>query len=165
MKKILTILIGLPASGKSTWRDRLDAGAQLVLSTDDMIEDAAKFFDTTYDAVFKTVIDTANKIYEESFTDALNAGVPIVLDRTNLSRKTRQQFIRRAKNKGYEVHAVNFARPETTAAHDEWNRRLSSRPGKTIPDFVLVDMFYNYTTGTLDEGFDIIQTVDTFHVG
>jgi hypothetical protein len=39
---------------------------------------------------------------------------------------------------------------------EEWNRRLDSRPGKTIPAHVLSSMIEHYEVPTEAEGFDKI---------
>lgn len=155
----LTILIGLPACGKSTWRNK-EPGR--VCSTDDIIELIADRIGTTYNEVFRDVIDEATGLFKRDLADAIATGGDIIIDRTNLTPKSRQQFIRQANNKGYTSHAVVFDRPTTRDQHDEWNRRLASRPGKTIPDSVLANMYESFTEPTLDEGFTTITFLNTF---
>ena len=157
--KNLTLLVGLPACGKTTWRE--SCGANVVLSTDDIIELVAKGANKTYDQVFDTVIDNATKFFNTCLEINLHEGSDIVIDRTNLSKKSRRRFLDAARHRGYTAHAVEFARPMTSAAHDEWNRRLE-RPGKTIPTNVLQTMFCSLQEPTLDEGFDSITHINAF---
>ena len=162
MTKRMFMLIGVPASGKSTFRDRtLHRNDWVTVSTDDLIEEAAKLRGGTYDSVFVDVIDVCTKIAKQKFYDATREGVPIIIDRTNLTPKSRAEWIKHAKRHGYEIVAVEFALPSTDAQHEQWNQRLV-RPGKSIPRHVLADMFRNYTPASLDEGFDFITCVNTW---
>lgn len=160
MTKILTLLIGLPASGKSTWRSHNAAGS-VALSTDDLIEEYAARQGETYNQVFADYIDAATTLFQNKFTAALNADQSIIIDRTNLTPKARDQYVRRARNRGYWIEGIVFRRPMTNLAHNEWNRRLV-RPGKIIPLPTLISMFRSFKNPTLEEGFDAINTLDTF---
>jgi hypothetical protein len=41
-------------------------------------------------------------------------------------------------------------------SQEEWNHRLDSRPGKTIPGYILSSMIEHYEVPTEAEGFDKI---------
>ena len=158
--KNLTLLVGIPASGKSTWRAANVTADTVVISTDDMIEMAALSVGKTYNDVFSEVVDAATSAMNTLFRQSLKTGANIVIDRTNLTPKSRAQWIREARNAGYWIEAVVFKRPQTQAEHDEWNRRLD-RPGKTIPTPVLVDMYCSFKAPTLDE-VDAFNTLDSY---
>jgi predicted kinase len=160
MTKTLTLLIGLPASGKSTWRAQ-NVIEQYVISSDDYIERAAVVKGQTYNEAFADNIDDATAFNNQLFQKLIREGESIVVDRTNLNPKSRRNWIAQARNKGYWIEGIVFQRPMTDSAHEEWNRRLV-RPGKTIPDHVLVDMFCSFKQPTIEEGFDAINTLDTF---
>lgn len=171
MPRIL-FLVGVPCSGKSTFRqqmvERLKENGALdqyaFISSDDMVERVARDSLNTYDEVMANdpLREIAMNLTEQYFTKSLNDNKFIVVDRTNMSRKGRSKWLRRALNKGYEADTIVFERPMTDPAHIEWNRRLVSRPGKTIPNFVLVDMFTSYQEPTKDEGFSNILFENTF---
>ena len=55
------MLIGVPASGKSTWVEQ-NKGNALVISTDNLIEAYAANLGKTYNEVFKEQIKIATKI-------------------------------------------------------------------------------------------------------
>ena len=55
----------------------------------------------------------------------------------------------------HEHIAVVFKTPEPA----ELARRLASRPGKTIPDHVMLSMLQNYKDPTEEEGFQEIWHV------
>lgn len=160
--KNLTLLVGLPACGKTTWRAN-HPNAGIPLSTDDIIEHIAASAGKTYDEVFVGSVGDATELFETFFKVNLHEGKDIVIDRTNLTPKTRRRFIDSARCAGYHIHAVVFERPMTSAAHDEWNRRLE-RPGKTIPVSVLQTMFCSFEYPLFEEGLTMITPINTFHI-
>jgi predicted kinase len=148
------MLVGAPASGKSTWIEKEFQGECHVVSTDKIIDEIAFETGRTYDQVFSTYMKVAEKMMWEEFDKYVGDGYsPIVVDRTNMSVKSRRKFFERLKNfhlnHGYEIEAVVFKTPEET----EWNRRLNSRVGKTIPQHVLESMVKSYEQPRLTEGF------------
>jgi len=142
----LYMLIGLPASGKSTWIAAQDWTRDCVLvSTDKLIDIEAGRQDKTYNQVFSSYIDTATKLMNNDVCEAVAAGKDIIWDQTNTSRKSRKAKLAMAP--GYHKIAVVFAIPEDS----EWQRRLASRPGKSIPDAVLKAMATGLQLPTEDE--------------
>jgi predicted kinase len=148
MAKSAYILIGLPASGKSTYREECH-GNRMVISTDDIIEDIADRYGFNYNDIFKSAFKFAEQVFWDDFKVAIEDGEDIIIDRTNLSVKSRSKFLSRLIENNYEVTAVIFPTPELS----EWNRRLDSRPGKTIPADVLENMMASFEVPTLEEGF------------
>lgn len=150
------ILIGVPASGKTTWikeQERFDD--TWVMSTDDIIEEIAEFYGMTYDEAFSDLIKFAEKVMWSEMKMAAEDGDMIYIDRTNMSEKSRKKFIDFLKPYGYTFEAVDFETPEK----DEWERRLNSRVGKTIPKNVLKSMEDNYEMPLKSEGFDKITFI------
>jgi predicted kinase len=154
MPKRIIILIGVPASGKSTWIEKEFQGECHIVSTDNIIQDLADYDGKTYNDVFQKYMKVVEKMMWEDFDLYVSGGYnPIVVDRTNMSVKSRRKFFERLKNfhsgHGYTVEAVVFPTPES----DEWQRRMDSRPGKTIPQHVLDSMTRSYEQPRLTEGF------------
>lgn len=150
------ILIGVPASGKSTWikqQDFLDD--TWVMSTDNIIEEIASVYGMTYNEGFSTLINFAEKVMWADMKMAAEDGDMIYIDRTNMSAKARKKFIDYLKPYGYTFEAVDFETPEK----DEWERRLSSRVGKTIPKEVLKSMANSYEIPLKSEGFEKITFI------
>jgi predicted kinase len=173
MVKNMLMLIGLPASGKSTFRSQFESNVRenlgslddyYVMSSDDLIEDYALTLGKTYNDVFadEQLRDLIMLEVNTKFDLAVRMGKTIIIDRTNMSVKSRRAYVELAKRHDYQIDAMVFARPMTDAAHDDWNRRLD-RPGKTIPTHVLIDMFRSYVRPTTEEGFDNVIDVDTFN--
>ena len=156
----LYLLVGIPGSGKSTWlKHRFDEGFFhndncVVISTDDIIEEQAKLFNTTYNEIFKDTIKVAQKEANDRAINAFNEGNHVVWDQTNTTIKTRATKLRMVP-KHYSKFAVVFECPPM----DELNRRLASRPGKNIPPHVIKTMLDSYQEPTIDEGFDNVLFV------
>jgi len=150
------MLIGVPASGKSTWVQEHMPMAN-VMSTDIVIENVARSYGMTYDEGFKELISFADKVMWRHITWSTAELVDFVIDRTNLSAKSRKKFIDKLKLHRYEIECVVFPMPGTEKLPtEEWNRRLDSRPGKTIPGHILSSMIEHYEVPTEAEGFSKI---------
>ncbi len=151
-----TFLIGVPGSGKSTWLQEHMPMAN-VMSTDIVIENVARSYGMTYNEGFKELISFADKVMWRHITLAHMRQEDYVIDRTNLTAKSRKKFIDKLKLHRYEIEAVVFPLPGTEKlSEEEWNRRLDSRSGKTIPAHVLSSMIEHYEVPTEAEGFSKI---------
>ena len=141
-------LVGIPASGKSTWiKNQEWVKDCVVVSTDEFVENYAKEQGKTYSEVFNEYMPTAVKLMADKVVDAREAGKDIVWDQTSTSVKTRARKFNMLPD--YEHIAVVFKTP----AADELAQRLASRPGKIIPDEVVQDMINKFEMPSLDEGF------------
>jgi len=150
----LYMLIGVPASGKSTWREQFfETNRAMIISTDDTLEDIAATQNKTYNDVFKDNIKFANKLMDIHMRVALESDMDIVWDQTNLTVKSRKGKLDKVPEH-YEKIAVVFLTPEDA----EWQRRLD-RPGKSIPQNILLGMRDSMQFPDPEEGFDKIQVV------
>lgn len=159
------VLVGLPGSGKSTRLAFVDdpefGDTVFVYSTDNYIERCAKVNGWTYNEGFREFIEPATKHMNEMLTVALNQGVDVYWDQTNMSSKKRKGILSKfPKNYGKVCWCI--APPRTPEEWAELDRRLSSRPGKTIPHQIIESMADSYVEPELDEGFDYIMVVDLF---
>lgn len=148
-------MVGLPGSGKSTIASQLVGsalpGTIAYLSTDAYIETVARFKRLTYREVFAETIDEAITATNEQLQEAIANRLDLVIDNTHLSIKSRARKLAMIPP-CYQKVAIIVHRPESA----EWNRRLSSRPGKTIPEGVIHDMVASYECPTIAEGFNQI---------
>ena len=146
---VCVLLVGLPGAGKSTWRTSLGTNFK-ILSTDDYVEEIAKANNTTYDRMWETHIDAATKAMNAEFREALEAKKSIVVDRTNLSVKSRRKFLSQLP-KSYSKVAVYFEIDEG------WRQmRMKGREGKHIPAAADDRLRASYVRPSKDEGFDMI---------
>jgi predicted kinase len=141
-------LVGVPASGKSTWIKSQDWAVDcVVVSTDEFVEDYAKEVGSTYSEVFDDYMPTAVILMAEKVVRAREAGKDIIWDQTSLTEKSRIRKFNMLPD--YEHIAVVFKTPEP----GELARRLASRPGKNIPDGVIKSMIRGFQMPDTEEGF------------
>lgn len=146
------ILVGIPASGKSTWVKSFK-GTAIILSTDNYIEAFAQVQGKTYSEVFDSTIKEATSRMMDDLNFAKEEGFNIIWDQTNLNIKSRNKKLQLLD--GYYKIAIVFAQP----SNYELQRRLESRPGKNIPFYIINSMIDSYEEPTLEEGFDEITKV------
>jgi predicted kinase len=149
----LYMLVGVPASGKSTWAKNNQSSA-LVASSDDFIEKQAEKMGSTYNDVFDDYIKAANTHAITTARKAFSDNMDLIWDQTNLTKNGRRNKLKMVPN-NYRKVAVFFPTPHT----DVLKKRLSSRPGKNIPDYVMNSMIKTIEKPTPDEGFDDIIVV------
>lgn len=141
-------LVGVPASGKSTWISNQEwAGDCVVVSTDEFVEDYAKEVGSTYSEVFADYMPTAVELMAKKVVWAREQGKDIIWDQTSTTVKSRTRKFNMLPD--YEHIAVVFQTPE----HKELVRRLFSRPGKEIPEHVVASMIASFEMPSEDEGF------------
>lgn len=141
-------LVGIPASGKSTWISNQDWIKDcVVVSTDDFVELYAKEQGKTYSEVFADYMPTAVNLMADKVIEARNSDKDIIWDQTSTTVKSRLRKFNMLPN--YYHIAVVFKTPE----HKELMRRLMNRPGKDIPDHVIASMIASFEMPTEEEGF------------
>ena len=149
--QIISILVGVPASGKTTYRNVINASNFVVVSSDDIIEELCANSGVTYSEGFSSFINEANRVFNNKLQTALKNGDCILVDRTNLTKQSRKRILSQVPDNYYK-EAIVFPVPET----DVWNKRLASRPDKNIPSYILQSMVASYEVPTQDEGFDSV---------
>ena len=141
-------LIGVPASGKSTWVKSQDWISDCVIvSTDNFVERHAAEVGKTYNEVFVDFMPTAVDLMCKEVIAARKVGLDIIWDQTSVNVKSRKKKFQMLPD--YYHIAVVFRTPE----HEELMRRLHNRPGKNIPDHVVSSMIDHFEMPTEAEGF------------
>lgn len=143
-----TILVGVPGSGKSTWFEKNKTATTAPVSTDNVIEFLGSLYGFTYNEIFSETIRFADMVMVKRMLWNAEQGNDLVIDRTNMGKRHRKQFIDKLKKYGYEFECVVFPTPDSK----EWERRLN-RPGKTIPQEAIDRMVASYEEPTEEEGF------------
>jgi predicted kinase len=157
-------MVGLPAAGKSTRVGVLTAvnPELFVYSTDNHIEQCAKQNGWTYDQAFAEFIESATKYMNEQLEIAVRSRQDIIWDQTNLGAKKRAKIVNRMRNAGYRVECECILFPAGDSQWEDWQHRMASRPGKTIPDSVIESMMDSFVRPVLDEGFDTVRYYDMY---
>ena len=141
-------LVGVPASGKTTWiKTQTWALGLTVVSTDPFVEDYARSAGKTYSDVFEEAMPNAIDAMLQQVVRARELGHCVIWDQTSTTIQSRAKKFRMLPE--YDHIAVVFETPEPA----ELFTRLHSRPGKTVPQEVMETMIKNFERPTLDEGF------------
>ena len=155
----LTVLVGLPGSGKSSSIPNDFDG--FIYSTDKFIEDAAKHFNSTYNEMFKDNIGPATKHMNEQLDISIKQRADVIWDQTNMGSKKRVGVLSKFP-KTYRKICVCRVPPDTSEDWGELQRRVLSREGKIIPKHIIESMADSYVVPTLDEGFDEVRLYDIY---
>lgn len=157
-QKELILLVGLPASGKSTYISKLKKDKKyVVISNDVFVEKKAKQWKIKYNEAFKRLSreDTLGNTQKE-YNKALSKNVNIIVDNTNINKKERKVFLDKAPD-NYKKIAIIF-----NVDVKEIGKRLKGRENKTgkhIPPDVIEKMSIKYEKPSSQEGFDEIRVV------
>lgn len=141
MNPSLYIMCGLPCSGKSTFA-RTISGFR-ILSSDDYIEQRARELQKTYNEVFDETIQQANQAFFQDVFKEAKLQNNIIIDRTNLTRSTRQKFI-----KIFQQHEPTIFYFDTPI---EVIKKRNNRPGKFISDEIINSMLKTLQQPTEEE--------------
>lgn len=147
------MLIGFPCSGKSTYAQQNYKGIRII-SSDVYIDFIAQLRNSTYNEEFKSIISDANDFFEKEIKDAVSKKHDIVIDRTNLTKKSRKKLMEMLSS-DYELIAIVFSA--------DWKiilERNNGRVGKMIPLNVLDNMKKFYQEPIMEEGFSEILYYD-----
>lgn len=142
------VMVGVPGSGKSTWiANQYWAKECIVVSSDQLVEAEATRQGKTYNDVFKDYINEAISLMLDQVIAARDSGKDIIWDQTSVNVKSRRKKFKMLPD--YDHIAVVFDIP----SEDELNKRLASRPGKTIPKEIVSSMIDTFEMPTEEEGY------------
>lgn len=144
----LYVLVGVPGSGKSTWVQNQDWAKDCAyISTDAHVENQAMLEGKTYSEVFRNFMPLAVKMMTDDVIKARAEGKDIIWDQTSTTVKSRKKKFEMLPE--YYAIAVTFRTPPIL----DLQKRLASRPGKTIPWGVVSGMINGFENPTEEEGF------------
>lgn len=150
-KPICYQLVGIPASGKTTWVENQNVLENYVyVSSDYFIDKFASRMGKTYSDVFNIVVNRAARLMERRVKRAKQNGSNIIWDQTSMSINSRKRKFKLLPN--YTHIAMVFPVPEPK----ELQRRLDSRVGKNISPEIIEEMKSRYQQPTLEEGFESV---------
>ncbi len=155
MKKIY-ILIGTPASGKSTYIKSIinKLNNPFIASTDNIITSLHP--ELSYNEAY--TLESGNfkhltKLMKQGIRDAVAEGRDVIVDRTNLRSKSRKEYIKYTGD-DYEKIGVVFCIDKKEFIKRDEHRFLTE--GKRIPLGVWIQMQESYQSPSKEEGFDKI---------
>lgn len=146
------MLVGAPASGKSTWAkdfvieaERRDLEAQII-SSDKIREEL--WGD-------ESIQNNPNEVFElahKRIIEALRAKVDyVIFDATNIKRKRRVQLMEKIKDFSDEKHCVVFAEPFYILQQRNMVR------ARSVPEYVINRMIEQFEMPLYSEGFNKIE--------
>jgi predicted kinase len=151
-RPLCIMMIGLPYSGKSYIREELlEEKKYAVISLDDELEKEAINRDSSYNDIFADSNFVKAKYGElnNKLAKAVYGKENIIIDMTNLSRKSRKKRLDILTNDYYRKALLVL---ETT---DNIHSRMNTRKEKTIPLKVIDDMTLSFNMPTHNEFDDI----------
>jgi predicted kinase len=144
--KTIHVLIGLPRAGKSTFRKHLIG---TVISRDDILmENSDQSYTKTFQSLSPQEHKEIDRIEAQRFQQAVKNGEDIVIDKTNLSKKSRNKYL--SNLKGYTKKAYVF-----TTDIDTCKSRNTS--DKYIPESVIDDMAKSLSFPRYDEFDEVLM--------
>lgn len=155
-QKEIILLIGLPASGKSTYISKMK-GKYTIVSNDLYVEKIANKLKITYEEAFKKINkDDVLGNTRKEFDKAISKNQNVIVDNTNMNVKERSYFMK-STSEEYKRIAIIFKISDA-----ELRKRLDKRgkdTGKVIPYEVIKAMKARYEPPTKKEGFHEIKTI------
>ena len=143
----ITVLVGIPGSGKSTWVANEYDGDGMVLSSDAIREEL--YGD-------EAIQGNPNEVFDELYyrmEECLKQDRDVVIDATSIGKRERYTTIKMAKQYNAKLEAVVFKTPVPVCI-----RRNDERV-RTVPDYAMDHMIRKFEDPTIAEGFDIIRVI------
>ncbi len=144
----LYMMIGLPASGKSTIaKDIAEKENAVIIATDDLRQELLNDVNSQVDnnLIFKEA--------EKRLKQNIEKGKNVIFDATNINYKKRRDWLNRFNKYGVEKIGVLVATP-----YEECLERNKLRDRK-VPEEVIKRMYFNFYIPQYYEGFDDIQLI------
>ena len=135
-----------------------------------VVKEAPKWMRWT-DFVFDKVQaanDRINSLLQQRFRDAIDSGLNVVVDMTNMTAQIRKNALKYADGKDYFRRAVVFTMsdsdlPVLLKRMRERSEKIKQQGGsKTIGDDVINRMVSSFEKVDPAEGFDKVDTINTF---
>ena len=153
MKPKLFVMWGPAGCGKTTWVKNHLTDADVWVSRDEIRFD---FLEHKGGQDYFAYEDLVKKIYYKQINWALAAGLNTFADATHGTKKSREELLRRIKDKEVEKYIICFNIPLQTALEQNAKRKGLAR----VPDDVIKKMYKDFQPPTLDEDFDKIYIIE-----
>lgn len=152
-EQIAILLVGAPGSGKSTW------GKHYVETRDNIVrlcpdEFRAKIGRGEWD---QTVSAQAFAMTRSGMENALDAGSSVMIDATNMYKKTRKDFLKIAQARKIKTMAIVFEVDKPVLL--DRNQKRGILGGRNVPEHIIDSMLNKYEKPVAGVEFDIVQFI------
>lgn len=150
--KTVTIMVGLPAGGKSTYIDQNASEDSFIVSRDRIVEDLGD--GTTYSEKWNSANQKeVDEVLQEVFKQAKKES-EVFVDMTHLSSKSRRRTLSHFGKDWKKKCVIMLPSLSKLANNSEERKNIT---GKFVSDSVVLDMMSRFTAPTYGEGFDEIE--------
>lgn len=149
-KPILVMLVGIPASGKTTVRKTIVERtlSKVCYISLDEIHNIIAQLDENKGVDFGTIRSKAINVGQDVFELFLATGLDIVIDATNLTVKSRKKWLNKAKDYLKIAYVLDYDLEECI------ERNSMRSEIEKVPEHVIRAMHSRFEMPTMTEGFD-----------
>jgi len=154
MKSEVILLVGPPLSGKDTYLRNNQYDNFIIISRDDIL--MSLHSNSDYSEAFNLVNQKeVDKLLNQKIQDCIAEKKNVIINMTNLSKKSRNRHLCKFPNIDYDKIAIVFPKLNLCDYINRNDKRKVDE-NKFIPVNVIQTMIENWQEITLDEGFDSI---------
>jgi predicted kinase len=154
MKSKVILLVGPPLSGKDTYLRSKDFSNFVIISRDDILMSLhnTNDYSDAFNQVDQKLVD---KLLNQKIQDCIDNKKNVIINMTNLSKKSRNKHLCKFPNSDYEKIAIVFPKLNL-CDYINRNDNRKKEENKFIPVGVIQSMIENWQEVTEDEGFNTI---------
>jgi predicted kinase len=154
MKSKVILLVGPPLSGKDTYLRSKDLSDFVIISRDDILMSLhnTNDYSDAFNQVDQKLVD---KLLNQKIQDCITERKNVIINMTNLSKKSRNRHLCKFPNSDYEKIAIVFPKLNL-CDYTNRNDNRKKEENKFIPVGVIQSMIENWQEVTQDEGFNTI---------
>ena len=144
----LTLLVGIPGSGKTTYANKHKDKNEVILSSDLIRKElfGSEYSQENNELVFDT-------LYSRARENLIN-GTNVIIDATNINSYYRHATLKHFEDLDIERVAIVFEVPKNVCV------KRDSKRSRTVGEKVIDKMISRYSRPTYEEGFDNIIYVE-----
>jgi len=154
VKSKVILLVGPPLSGKDTYLRSKDFSDFTIISRDDILMSLHNTNDYS-DAFNQVDQKSVDKLLNQKIQDCIDNKKNVIINMTNLSKKSRNRHLCKFPNSDYEKIAIVFPKLNL-CDYINRNDNRKKEENKFIPVGVIQSMIENWQEVTQDEGFNTI---------
>jgi predicted kinase len=147
-------MVGPPLSGKDTYLKNNDFNDFVVVSRDDILMSlhTTSDYSEAFNSVDQKMVD---KLLNRKIQECIDTELNVVINMTNLTKKSRNRHLCKFPKEKYEKIAIVFPKLDLSD-YITRNDKRKNEENKYIPTSVVQSMIENWQEVTEEEGFDTI---------